>query len=476
MTLMNALNRQQMLEVSSVQMPAALARFSSATTRTAGVLLLLAGLLVPTAAMAQNDTLTEVRLLYTAGLEAYDFFEYDTAEEKFDQAIEVAKAAGIEDPLVAKVYLAKGFLFHARFKDTALAVANDKTFDEFVKAISIDYNVQIPDDYKTDEIEVILKNAREIVPEPKNGGNNNNNNNNNNNTVKHGDVRLRHNALAVADACQPIAISASVPADPEAYRAYLHYRPSDSERFESVELQPNPSDPEIFNAEIPIEATTSPTIAYYLEVQNRQQAVVASVGSRSEPINVTVIGTCELPGSKRPIVHVLLSAGTGIGFANGDAERCPTTAACYGESFDPSRFEGVKAGIAPAPFHVNGEVLFNVIKELQIGLYTRYQIIEPALMIGAKLRYFILPDEPNRFYTGFGVGWGDAAYVVNLGPEFNNFKDIVRAEGPVHVGFNIGYMLTLHENFGLQFDVYTPIHFPNFTFHFDVNVGPFIQF
>jgi len=97
-------------------------------------------------------------------------------------------------------------------------------------------------------------------------------------------------------------------------------------------------------------------------------------------------------------------------------------------------------------------------------------------MIGAKLRYFILPDEPNRFYTGFGVGWGDAAYVVNLGPEFNNFKDIVRAEGPVHVGFNIGYMLTLHENFGLQFDVYTPIHFPNFTFHFDVNVGPFIQF
>lgn len=461
---MNVLNRQRPL----VSQP------SKALLRSAAGLLLLLCLLVPSAVMAQ-DALTEIRQLYTAGLEAYDFFEYDSAEEKFDQAIEVAKSNGIEDPLVAKVYLAKGFLFHARFKDTALAVANDKTFDEFVKAISIDYNVQIPDDYKTDEIEVILKNAREIVPEPKNGGGNNGNGGNNN-TVKNGDVRLRHNALAVADACQPIAISASVPAHPDAYRAYLHYRPSDSERFESIELQPNATDPEIFGAEIPIEATTSPTIGYYLEVQNRQQAVVAAVGSRSEPINITVIGSCELPGSKRPIVHIFLSAGTGIGFANGDAERCPTTAACYGEEFNPDRFEGVKAGIAPAPFHVNGEVLFNVIKELQIGVYTRYQIIEPALMIGAKLRYFILPDEPNRFYTGFGVGWGDAAYVVNLGPEFNNFKDIVRANGPVHVGFNIGYMLTLHENIGLQIDVYTPIHFPEFTFHFDVNAGPFIQF
>jgi hypothetical protein len=210
---------------------------------------------------------------------------------------------------------------------------------------------------------------------------------------------------------------------------------------------------------------------------NRQQNAVASAGSRSKPLSITVIGSCDsLPGSKQPIVQIGVTIGTGIGLASGDSENCKKTPDCFGADNDPSRFEGVRAGLAPLPLHSNLEVNFNVMKDLQLGLFFRGQIIELAWMVGAKLRYMVLSEEPHRFYTGLGVGFGEAAMVVDLGPEFNNFRDIVRAYGPAHVGFSIGYLLSLHDNVGLQFDLYTPIHFPDFTFHFDLSVGPYFQF
>ncbi len=412
---------------------------------------------------AQADELDEIRRLYNAGFEAYDYFEYDTAETNFDQAAEVAKSSGTRDPIVAKVYIAKGILFHARFKDTAPEVARDKTFDEFVAAVSINYSIDLPDDYRSDELEEILKRAREIVPPPQNAS-----------SGGGGTVRLSHDTIAVADACQPVTVRANVPAHPEAFRAYLHYRSSDAVTYEASELEPDPADPEVLMADIPIEATTAATIDYYIEVQNRQQAAVASVGSRAQPMTITVIGECVIKAESRPIVQMFVGVGGGVGLASGESERCRSSVNCVGEN--PDAFQGVQTGLAPAPFHVDGELMFNVVPEVQLGVYFRYQIIEPAMMFGGKVRYFLLNDQTNRFYTGLGLGYGDATYVVNLGPDFNNFSDIVRAKGPMHVGFNLGYMVAFHDYFGLQFDVYAPIHFPEFTFHFDVNAGPYVHF
>ena len=52
-------------------------------------LLLVLGLLIPATGVA--NPLDDIRQRYTAGLEAYDFFEYDAAEASFNEAIEIAK-------------------------------------------------------------------------------------------------------------------------------------------------------------------------------------------------------------------------------------------------------------------------------------------------------------------------------------------------------------------------------------------------
>ena len=415
---------------------------------------------------AQGDPLIEIRQLYTAGLEAYDFFEYNAAEESFAKAIEIAKANSIKDPVVGKVYLAKGILFHARFKDAAPEVARDKTFDEFVAAVSNDYDIAIPEDYSTPELEEILKEAREIVPKPDGY---------NNTTLPAGEVSIAHDPVSVADACMPITVRVKIPPHPDAYRAYLNYLPTDAVTYEQVELNPTPQDPEVFAAEIPIEATASTNISYYIEVVNRQNGPVASAGSRTKPNEITIIGECDLEKDV-PLVQINVGAGTGMGFASGDSERCKTTEACYGEGQDPDRFEGVRAGMAPAPFHVLGEVLFNINEDFQVGAYLRAQIIEFGLMFGVKARYFVVNDDFLRFYTGLGAGYGKATYVVDLGPDFNNFRDVVNAEGPAHVGLNLGITMAFTEVFGMFVDVYTPIHFPDFTFHFDASLGPMLQF
>lgn len=434
--------------------------------------------LTPSTAQAQT-AVDQIKTLYREGLEAYDFFEYQQADKKFQEAIDLAKANNVKDPIVARVYLAKGILFHAQFKDTAAQVAYDKTRDEFISAVSFDYDIAIPDDYYTDELQAILEEARSVVKRPDNGGSNNNTTTTNN-TGGTGSVTVSHNPVSVADACAPVNISARIPPHPDAFRAYVHYRAPQGVTYSTIELMPDAADPERFTAQLPADAVTGPTLDYYVEVVNRQQAAVATAGSRSQPLTVNVIGECVAPTDNTPLVQIYLGIGTGIGFVDGaESERCKSTPECHGG--DPERFSGVGTGGVISPLFLDLEVGFNVIRELQLTPYFRLQLIEfvsddPAFMVGLKARYFILADQPHRFYTGLGIGYGDATYVVDLGPEFNSFRDVVRAKGPVHIGPNIGYAYAFHENVGIAIDAYLPIHFPDFTFHLDLGIGPFVQF
>ena len=416
--------------------------------------------------MAQAQPLAEIEQLYNEALADYDFFEFDSAEQKLKSAIELAKKQNLRDPLMAKVHVAYGIVFHARFKDAAPAVAEEKTFDEFVAAVTHDYQVEIPADYRTSELNDILKRARDIVPPPMGDGKK---------PVKAGaPPTIRHDALPVADACKPVTLRANVPPHSDVFRVYAYYITTQFPTYQQVELSPAPNDPALFIGQIPFAVTVAPTVDYYIEVVDRQQQPVATAGSRSRPYTVTIIGNCDLDDGSFPLVQINLGVGSGLGFASGDSERCKLSADCYGD--DPERFGGVRSGLAPAPFHIRADVVFNVIKELQIGAYLRYQIVEPGFMVGAIVRYLLVADEPYRFYTGIGGGYGKATTVVNLGPEFNNFRDIVNLEGPAHIAPNFGFLWSFHDNVGLFVDLMTPIHFPDFTFHFDLSLGPFFQF
>jgi len=246
-------------------------------------LILLAGLVLAFAATwlsapndaAAQDPIDQIKQLYKDGLSQYDFFEYEKANAKYDEAIEIAKTNDVKDPVVAKVYLAKGILFHAQFKDTAPEVAYDKTRDTFISAVSFDYDIEIPEDYYTEELDEILKDARSVVPPPDGDGQDGGDGDGDGGTTTSGDVAVQHTDIGVADACTELEVVANVPPHPDVYRVYVHYRDPEGVSWETLELEPG-DDPERFAATLSPKTMVGPKLSYYIEVVNRQRAAVAT--------------------------------------------------------------------------------------------------------------------------------------------------------------------------------------------------------
>jgi hypothetical protein len=435
--------------------------------------LLLTCWLSPTTASAQ-DAKTQIKQLYEQGLEQYDFFEYEAARKLFEQGIEVAKTAKVQDPYVAKLYIAVALLDYAQFKDSAPQVAESKARDGFMVALTIDKTVKIDENYSTPELEGIFVQVQKSIggggtgPGPGPG------------PSPSAAPTIVHQALTVVNAGDPLSFRANVPNHPDVFRVRVRYRGPTAGDFESLELQPSPQSPDVFVASLPTMGLTYSNLFYYIEVLDRTQTIKASAGTPAAPFKVTILGKSDkvedpVSSKKMPLMTTAIGVGMGVGLASGDSLNCAKTSKCHGGQ--PERLKGVAPGMARTSSMLTLDGMFFIIPEIELGLYTRIQF-EPeteTFMIGAKLRYFLYQDGDHRVYAGLVAGYGHVRYLVNLGASFNNFTDVVE-KGPVHIGPNFGYMLAFNKNVGMHFDMLIPIHFPDFTFHIDIAVGPYFQF
>ena len=476
---------------------------------------------IPTSAFAQNIFTQAVELTKSA-LEDYDFVELESAETKITQAIKLVESGNINNPGVANIYISQGVIAYGLYKDSDPVMAVENAKAAFAKAVALNPSITIHPDYRTSELEALLDESRNayLAAQPPTDETTNTadaqtageetqtaQNDQNEQTAEQQPevqtppqpevkpVTIRHSAVGAGDKCKPLTIRASVPEHPDVAHITVHYADAIGIPYNAIEMTPTDV-PDEYTAVIPEVAMRNERIRYYIEVTDQKGGFLTSYASSAQPVDSMILGECALPDSDKknseygePIFQLSLLFGTGFGYVHGDTLRCESNRRCNpqinpGADETTKRYTGASAGMSTLPFHIRLNADINLPANFQIGLYLRLQAVNYAdedalnnILFGLALRYFVLHDQPYRLYLGVGIGYGGANATVFLGKEHDNFRDIYVYDGPVHIAPQIGFLLTLHKNVGLAFDLNVPIYFPNRpSFHFDISVGPFFQF
>ena len=428
--------------------------------------------------------------LTRSAMEDYDFFELESADNKLLQAVQIVETLGISDASAANIYIAQGIVSFGRFKDSAPAIADERAFSAFLKALTINKDVVIPNDYRTAELETVLDRARKaIATAPKSA------------TIVLNTTKpeIKHDAIASNNRCVPMEVRAIVPAHPDIYRVTLHYAAGDS-GFETLEMQPAIQKTDELVAIIPGLATTGNRIQYYIEARNRAGEIVDNVATSLQPLTTVMVGECEgVPQEEivesygDPLFQFSVMVGTGLGYVYGDVENCQVNSSC--NSSDGK----ISGGMASLPAHLRFSGMFNLPHHLQLGIYLRGQIVNITanslssnvlsamsgndfpekynIMVGIAFRWLAIAKQPYRLYIGLEAGWGGANASVFMGEKYGNFIDIHLFKGPFHITPEIGFLWTFHKNIGLNIELAIPIHFPTRpSFHMDLSIGPYFQF
>ncbi|MBQ9243116.1 MAG: hypothetical protein IJ165_07795 [Proteobacteria bacterium] len=468
-------------------------------------LLLLLGLFIlpPVSASAQNLGMGQAVSLTKSALEDYDFFELESADNKIMQAVQIIETRGTTDKGAANIYIAQGIISYGRYKDTAPAIAEDRAYSAFLKALTLNSAAVIPGDYRSAEITEIFERARKDIaaapapapvvvqpvepapaPQPQ--------------VVP---PRIDHNTIVSSNRCVSYDVAATVPAHPDIYRVYLYYASDDKPGYDSVEMIPSFESADVLKASIPSSVTQGDRVHYYIEAVNRQNEVVANVANALTPLSTIMMGECQLPSAEfndnnrfgDPTFQLSILLGTAAGVVGDKTLNCDGNSKCMtgggGES-------SIKTGLAPLPFHLRASAMFNLPKHFQLGLYVRGQLVNIVkstlsnkaktevkfpeqynVMVGLAVRYLAIWEQPYRLYLGLEFGWGGANATVDMGSKFNNFKDIYIYKGPMHVAPEIGFLWTFHKNAGLAIELAVPIVFPERpSVFFDLSIGPYFQF
>ena len=449
------------------------------------VFLIAFSLFATSTAFAESGSVKKVIQLSKAAMEDYDNFELEDADTKLIQAVQMVENLGVTDPGVANVYIAQGIVSFGRFKDSVISIAEDRAYTAFLKALTLNPNVEIPEDYRSDELQVIFEKAKkDLTPSTSSARV----------AVVATKPTIEHSPVMYNNRCAPLKIVANVPAHPEIYRTFVYYASDEELNYTSLEMRPTPESADILEAYSPRLATRGDRVKYYIEAQDRLGHVVAYSAGSYSPMVVTIEGECEgLSAEEKaqtygdPLFQLSLLFGTAVGYGNGD-----TT---YYEKDNLSHPVSIQPGAVILPFHMRVSAMFNLPEYFQLGVFLRAQFVNIAskiitdsspargdydkpwmynLLLGIDFRYLALHKQPYRLYVGFEFGWGGANATVTTYP---GAAPMYVYDGPWHIAPEIGFLWSFHKNVGLAVEVAVPIYFPNRpSVHCDISVGPYFQF
>lgn len=382
----------------------------------------------------------------------YDTLQLQAAEKELQDAISQGLRFGVNDPVMAKLHVMLGVVRYGLTQDEGDA------YEAFVAALEVDQGAQIHADYQTPTLEAIMDRARAAVP-PKTGGGGG--------KVEPeviGRPEMKHVKIETASFGKAIDFVAEVPPTVPLYRITLNYRRYGEREYKTLEMRPDTETR--FLATLPGAEVRSNQIDYYIEVLDRTGKILVASGGPGSPLNIVIFGTdgSDLPeepvdppsSGGRQWVYLNLLGGTGIGFATAPPRYYPDLE--------------IVPGLAPAPFHVYGELGLKVSPEVDVGALYRYQVVEQEpVFAGGRVRWWFDNEGTVQMYTGVDGGYGRIRHTVNLAPVVD-FVDTT-AEGPFFGGVDFGFAFMFGANVGLMLDFHTVFLFPDLSAHLDASFG-----
>lgn len=492
-----------------------------------GILLALA--FAPLFAHAQPSDISQIQAIAADALNDLDHGEINSASNKIMQATQILKLREWDSTQTANIHLAQGIINYNKYRYLDAELAKSSTLESFQKALKLSPDIEFPQKYYSEEIIEIFKQAQSQNAEPQPPI-----------PLPEAEPplpapaqdtpdtpTLSHVPLESCDTCQPCIVSVTAPPHKDIYKVQLLYASDVFQDYEIIEMHPSEADPDIFTATLPNLKSESDHIYYYIQALDRLSNVVVKFPYQAPPVNLAFQKTCG-PGNAYPIsenapdaldfattalptepddtqsaaIHQSASApiaqfslmlGTGFGHVSDKTINCDGNPKCMTNGGGTS---SIASTLAPLPLHLRLNAFYNLPLYFQVGIYLRGQlinIVKPTLtpkaqseiahpgvynvMLGVAARWFILHEQPYRLHVGLGLGWGGANATVNMGPAFNNFKDIYIYKGPMHIAPEIGFLWSFHQNVGLAVELEIPIVFPERpSFFIDLSVGPYFQF
>ena len=468
--------------------------------------LLAAGVAQPVVAFAQEVeedpvALQKITEMNKKALDAYDALDFEQARKILKDALDACTAANLDKhPIKARTHIHMGAVLFGGFKQRDLAVK------QFKKALEIEPDIKLTKSVATPEVQAIFEEAKASMGTPEAGAGGNEGGATEPSAGGQGagnsaTVGLSHSPITVSRRGQSINVVATLdPRTEGVAKVVLAYRPEGATDFLAREMSKSGN---TYAGEIPGSATNGATVAYFIEAQGADEAVLSSAGTQEKPFTVSLSAPSGKSGGKKKEgdeedddeeagkIYLSLGVGLGFGSASGNGEVLTRQSA---------------SGFASGGGQVVLEGGYFVAPQLRLSLAARFQFYsgpngyfdstmsgacgsdnycQPAsgaLSVFAKGAWFFRSMGLVRPYVGAALGGGQIRHVVsfddpktcgNAGTEA--CKDTALA-GPVFIGPHGGILFAFNRHAGVALELGTQLGFPKFTFNIDVNGNVAIMF
>ncbi len=398
---------------------------------------------------AAFDAREDLKAAYNKALGQYNNLELDAAKSTLESAL---SGTAPDDPATAPLRMLNAVII---FSNTGKA---DETTAAFTDAVKADYNVTLPTELRSADLQKLLDKARKAsgVSEPADS--------------------VQHTAPALDDACgKDVVITALARSVPEGGQVVLYWRQAGGGEFKTSAM-------DIFGNYAAVTLTASDhgdkPIEYFFYVFDSANKDLGNKGDQDNPLKLEIACQKEVaekpktvveepkPKSGLPRVFINIGLGTGAGIARGVADQSykqlspadgytPSDFACSlarwqaGSedvpdatgfangltSLSPGQYapysaadlalaynaddcaahHPVKSGMASAPFHIAPEIGFRIGRSLVLSVFGRLQVVtgskvfrdNPKLDLGTSYNEEVrspmpegVPSKPG--FTGAG--------------------------------------------------------------------------
>ena len=407
------------------------------------------------------DATADLKAAYNKALGQYNNLELDAAKATLESALAGSKA---DDPATAPLRMLNAVII---FSNTGKA---DETTAAFSDAVKADYNVTLPTELRSPDLQKFLEKARKSSGQSAPS------------------ETVVHTAPDISDACgKDIVFTALAREVPEGGQVAFYWRVGGSGEFKTATM-------DTFGNLATVTLTASDhadkPVEYFFYTFDSANKELGNKGDQDSPLKVELACVKEpvdkpkepepepKPKSSLPRVFINIGLGTGAGVARGVADQSYkqySPLQSYGQaefacslarwqagsgdlpeqanftglpagalgSFTPealamsynrdtcSEHHPVKSGFASAPFHIAPEIGFRIGRALVLSVFGRLQVVtgskvyrdDPKLSLGESYTNEVLSPNPEgvRSKPGF-TGAGGVKIKYFLGKDDKKFR------------------------------------------------------